>query len=159
MDVDLDAAAADGIISEDQVVALRNFQAQRTRQSLSMAEKFQIYGGLTDVVAAAGLALTLIASGAIPISARARGHGNDSDPSSCRQFCARIWRWDRRQSPGQRFYCYHGDCDLDVGRLVGSYGRPPRDRTFAGGILASLLRGIVHQQRRLWAGDRSGSAR
>ena len=65
MDIDLDAASAEGIISEDQAIALRNFQARRAGESLSMAEKFQLYGGLSDVVAAVGLALTLVGAGAI----------------------------------------------------------------------------------------------
>lgn len=65
MDIDLDAAAEKGIISEDQAIALRNFEAAQSRQSLGMAEKFRIFGGLNDLTTAGGLALTLVAMSAL----------------------------------------------------------------------------------------------
>lgn len=64
-EIDLDAAAAKGIISEDQAITLRNFEAKRAASSLSMAEKFQIYGGLTDITMALGLAMALMAVASI----------------------------------------------------------------------------------------------
>ncbi len=60
-EIDIDAAVARGIISEDQAIALRNFEAGRAQESLSMAEKFQIFGGLSDIMAAVGLAMVLVA--------------------------------------------------------------------------------------------------
>ena len=61
-EIDLDAATTRGIISEDQAIRLRNFEAERAQQSLAMAEKFHIFGGLADIMAAAGLAMILFAS-------------------------------------------------------------------------------------------------
>ena len=60
-EIDLDAAAAAGIIGEDQAIALRNFQAQRDGMSGATSEKFQIFGGYADLVIAIGAAMVLIA--------------------------------------------------------------------------------------------------
>lgn len=62
---DLDAAVSSGILSEAQAVALRNFEAGRVNLPTATAEKFQMFGGLYDVTAAAGLAMVLIAAGAL----------------------------------------------------------------------------------------------
>lgn len=60
-EIDLDAAAAAGIIGEDQAIALRNFQAQRDGMTGATSEKFQIFGGYADLVVAIGAAMVLIA--------------------------------------------------------------------------------------------------
>lgn len=60
-EIDLDAAAAAGLIGEDQAIALRNFQAQRDGMTGATSEKFQIYGGYADLVIAVGAAMVLIA--------------------------------------------------------------------------------------------------
>jgi hypothetical protein len=60
-EVDLDAAVAVGIINEAQALALRNFEAGRAGISTAGSEKFQIYGGLTDIMSAAGLTMAMFA--------------------------------------------------------------------------------------------------
>ena len=58
-EIDLDAAAAAGILNEHQALMLRNFEAERAGQSAANSEKFQFYGGLTDIMSAAGLGFAL----------------------------------------------------------------------------------------------------
>lgn len=62
-EIDIDAAASRGIISEDQAIALRNFEAETAAEPLPSAERFQLFGGLSDIMAALGLAMTLVALG------------------------------------------------------------------------------------------------
>ncbi len=52
--IDLDAAARAGIIGEDQATALRNFQAKQDGLSSATSEKFVLFGGYTDLIAALG---------------------------------------------------------------------------------------------------------
>jgi len=63
MEIDIDAAASRGIISEDQAIALRNFEAETAGEPLASSERFQLFGGLSDIMAALGLAMTLLALG------------------------------------------------------------------------------------------------
>lgn len=70
-EIDLDSAAAAGIIGEDQAIALRNFQAQRDGISQASSEKFEIFGGYSDVVAGIGMALIL---GAVSVFMQWFGH-------------------------------------------------------------------------------------
>ncbi|HEX9807692.1 MAG TPA: hypothetical protein VGA34_12445 [Alteraurantiacibacter sp.] len=58
-EIDLDAAAREGIIGEDQAIALRNFQAEQDGLPLASAEKFRIFGGYADLVIGIGTALVL----------------------------------------------------------------------------------------------------
>lgn len=59
LEIDLDAALAEGILSEHQAIALRNFEAQRNGVSAANAEKFLLFGGLGDLLNAAALTLSL----------------------------------------------------------------------------------------------------
>lgn len=60
-EVDLDAAAAAGLIGEDQAIALRTFQAERDGISAASSEKFQLFGGYADLVIGIGTAMVLTA--------------------------------------------------------------------------------------------------
>ncbi len=64
-EIDLDAAAAAGLIGEDQAVALRNFQATRDGMSGASSEKFQLFGGYADLVIGIGMAMIVIAGGVL----------------------------------------------------------------------------------------------
>ncbi len=75
-EIDLDAAAAAGLIGEDQAIALRNFQAQRDGMTGATSEKFQLFGGYADLVIAIGMAMVLIAV-AIFVSTIIDGYGAD----------------------------------------------------------------------------------
>jgi hypothetical protein len=59
-EIDLDAAIAAGLINEHQALALRNFEAVNSNQPTATSEKFQLYGGLNDIMAASGLAMILL---------------------------------------------------------------------------------------------------
>ncbi len=72
-EVDLEAAAAKGIIGEDQVIALRNFMAQKSDAPLASQEKFQFVSSLADITRAIGIALVLIG---VPVAFR---QGNEGD--------------------------------------------------------------------------------
>jgi hypothetical protein len=54
---DLDAAVAAGIIGEDQAIALRNFEAERSEEPAASEERFGLIGGFADIMAAVGLVL------------------------------------------------------------------------------------------------------
>lgn len=58
-EIDLDAAAAKGLIGEDQAIALRNFAAEQAAMPLASQEKFQLASSLADVTRAIGFALIL----------------------------------------------------------------------------------------------------
>ncbi|WP_447753756.1 hypothetical protein [Sphingopyxis fribergensis] len=58
-EVDLEAAAAKGLIGEDQAIALRNFMAEQAAAPLPTQEKFQLASSLADVTRAIGFALVL----------------------------------------------------------------------------------------------------
>lgn len=60
-EIDLDAAAAAGLIGEDQAIALRNFQARHDGLSGASSEKFQLFGGYADLVIGIGTAMILLA--------------------------------------------------------------------------------------------------
>lgn len=54
-DVDLEAAVAAGLIGEDQALALRNLDAQRSGISAASAERIEFASGVADVMTAVGL--------------------------------------------------------------------------------------------------------
>lgn len=58
-EIDLDAAAAKGLIGEDQAIALRNFTAEQAAMPLASQEKFQLASSLADITRAIGFALIL----------------------------------------------------------------------------------------------------
>lgn len=60
-EIDLDAAAAAGLIGEDQAIALRNFQATRDGMTGASSEKFQLFGGYADLVIGVGMAMVIVA--------------------------------------------------------------------------------------------------
>jgi hypothetical protein len=62
-EIDLDAAAAAGLIGEDQAIALRNFQARRDGMPGASSEKFQLFGGYADLVIGIGMAMIVLAVG------------------------------------------------------------------------------------------------
>ncbi|TAD83737.1 MAG: hypothetical protein EAY70_01820 [Sphingomonadales bacterium] len=64
-EIDLDAAAAAGLIGEDQAIALRNFQATRDGLSGATSEKFQLFGGYADLVIGIGMAMIVLAGGTV----------------------------------------------------------------------------------------------
>lgn len=72
-EIELDAAVEAGIIGEDQAIALRNFQAERVQAPAATLEKFQLFGGLADLMQAAGLALMFFAVFVILQSLRQEG--------------------------------------------------------------------------------------
>lgn len=57
VEVNLDEAVTAGIINEHQALALRNFEAAKAGIPSASAEKFQIFGGLNDLMAAMGMAV------------------------------------------------------------------------------------------------------
>lgn len=64
-EIDLDAAAAAGLIGEDQAIALRNFQARRDGLPGASSEKFQLFGGYADLVIGIGAAMIVLAGGMV----------------------------------------------------------------------------------------------
>lgn len=64
VDVDLDGAAALGIIGEDQAQALRRYMAERSGMSAPSTEKFQLMSGFADVMRAIAVAFVL---GGLPV--------------------------------------------------------------------------------------------
>lgn len=64
-EIDLDAAAAAGLIGEDQAIALRNFQAERDGMTGATSEKFQLFGGYADLVIGIGMAMIVMAGGVL----------------------------------------------------------------------------------------------
>ena len=68
-EIDLDAAAEEGIINEHQAIALRNFQAEMDGLPIASAEKFRLFGGYADLVGALGLGLVLFAAFMLMIEA------------------------------------------------------------------------------------------
>ena len=59
-EIELDAAVEAGVIGEHQALALRNFQARREQAPLATLEKFQLFGGLADLMQAGALALVFL---------------------------------------------------------------------------------------------------
>lgn len=66
-EVDLEAAAAKGILGEDQVIALRNFMAQKSGTPMASQERFQFLSSLADITRAIGFVLVLVG---VPIAFR-----------------------------------------------------------------------------------------
>jgi hypothetical protein len=60
-EIDLDAAARAGLIDESTTIALRNFQAELDKTPSVTAEKFQLFGGHTDIFTALGASMVLTA--------------------------------------------------------------------------------------------------
>ncbi|HEY6815621.1 MAG TPA: hypothetical protein VI168_08795 [Croceibacterium sp.] len=59
-EIELDAAVEAGVIGEHQAIALRNFQANREQAPLASLEKFQLFGGLADLMQAGALVLVFV---------------------------------------------------------------------------------------------------
>jgi hypothetical protein len=68
VEIDLDAAAKAGVIDEYQALALRNFQSERDGISIASSEKFVLFGGYADLIAAAGLAMILLSLIVLPVA-------------------------------------------------------------------------------------------
>lgn len=95
-EIDLDAAAAAGLIAEDQAIALRNFQAKQDGMPTPSSEKFQLFGGYADLVIGVGAAMILAAVGLFLASLGDPKYTWPLLLTSCAVACAVLFKLTRR---------------------------------------------------------------